>query len=193
MKRFVPQRANLALKISQEPFGVWCITSWWSHRVLEQSSSRKGTRMRMNLCFRRSVQTKLVIRRNSPGTTLAILCSGLLLAATPPLLEGQNAYIDHHLVSDLPGEADVTDTNLVNPWALLSAPRVLFGFPTTTLAFPLFTIAVGPPQRWLSTFHLLRAEQRRALQPESFSIAARASQLLRTLPRDLFLRRRMGR
>jgi uncharacterized protein (TIGR03118 family) len=31
---------------------------------------------------------------------------------------GTNAYIQHNLVSDVPGLADVTDPNLVNPWGM---------------------------------------------------------------------------
>jgi hypothetical protein len=30
----------------------------------------------------------------------------------------QNAFAQHGLVADLPNQADVTDTNLVNPWGL---------------------------------------------------------------------------
>ncbi len=38
----------------------------------------------------------------------------------------QNAYLDHRLVSDLPGIADVTDTNLVNPWGIAFSATGLF-------------------------------------------------------------------
>jgi uncharacterized protein (TIGR03118 family) len=42
----------------------------------------------------------------------------LVLAGLPVLTLAQNAYTIHNLVSDLPGFADVTDTNLVNPWGI---------------------------------------------------------------------------
>src|SRR6266487_28720 len=75
--------------------------------------------MHMNLCFRSSVQTKLTgLSRTSSVRTLALLGSAVLVASTPRLVQGQNVYIDHHLVSDLPGEADFTDANLVNPWGI---------------------------------------------------------------------------
>jgi uncharacterized protein (TIGR03118 family) len=52
-------------------------------------------------------------------TPLTSLCLGLLCAAFwPGRLCGQNAYIQHNLVSDLPGVADVTDANLLNPWGI---------------------------------------------------------------------------
>jgi uncharacterized protein (TIGR03118 family) len=34
---------------------------------------------------------------------------------------GQNAYLQHNLVSDLAGQADHTDTNLVNPWGITAS------------------------------------------------------------------------
>lgn len=43
---------------------------------------------------------------------LAILC------AVPVLTAGPNAYIQHNLIADTPGVADVTDPNLVNPWGI---------------------------------------------------------------------------
>ncbi len=43
---------------------------------------------------------------------LAILC------AVPVLAAGPNAYIQHNLIADTPGVADVTDPNLVNPWGI---------------------------------------------------------------------------
>lgn len=38
-------------------------------------------------------------------------------AATPP----GNAYLQHNLVSDQPGVADITDPNLVNPWGIYAS------------------------------------------------------------------------
>jgi uncharacterized protein (TIGR03118 family) len=42
---------------------------------------------------------------------------GSLSAVNPALLAGAS-YIQHNLVSDLPGRADHTDTNLLNPWGI---------------------------------------------------------------------------
>src|SRR5882724_8661618 len=60
------------------------------------------------------------IREFGPGIahfwslSLGLAC----LLFWPGGVSGQNAYIQHNLVSDLPGLADVTDTNLVNPWGI---------------------------------------------------------------------------
>src|SRR5258708_36867600 len=56
------------------------------------------------------------------GFCLALFCLGL----RPTLAWGQNAYVIHNLVSDLPGVADVTDTNLVNPWGIAFSSSSLF-------------------------------------------------------------------
>src|SRR5215467_2743899 len=43
----------------------------------------------------------------------------LLLAALPQIAQPQtNSYLQHNLISDLPGIADITDANLVNPWGI---------------------------------------------------------------------------
>src|SRR4029077_7307025 len=42
---------------------------------------------------------------------------GSLSAAFPALTLGAS-YLQHNLVSDLPGLADHTDTNLLNPWGI---------------------------------------------------------------------------
>jgi len=41
-----------------------------------------------------------------------------LMGASIPSARAQNAYIQHNLVSDLPGRADLLDTNLTNPWGI---------------------------------------------------------------------------
>jgi len=48
-----------------------------------------------------------------PKTILTIACCTALVYAAGP-----NVYIQHNLVSDVPGMADVTDPNLVNPWGI---------------------------------------------------------------------------
>ena len=42
----------------------------------------------------------------------------LALAATESRAAGANVYLQHNLVSDVPGLADVTDPNLINPWGI---------------------------------------------------------------------------
>jgi uncharacterized protein (TIGR03118 family) len=48
---------------------------------------------------------------------LSLLLTGVL----PAGVRGQNAYRQHNLVSDLPGKADRTDPNLVNPWGIATS------------------------------------------------------------------------
>jgi uncharacterized protein (TIGR03118 family) len=43
-----------------------------------------------------------------------VLSLGLAL----PLMAGSNEYIQHNLIADTPGNADLTDPNLVNPWGI---------------------------------------------------------------------------
>jgi uncharacterized protein (TIGR03118 family) len=43
---------------------------------------------------------------------------GLSLLLALPVLAGSNAYIQHNLIADTAGVADLTDPNLVNPWGI---------------------------------------------------------------------------
>ena len=49
--------------------------------------------------------------------TLSILAT----LAIPPAVFSQNLYLQHNLVSDLPGVADHLDPKLVNPWGLAAS------------------------------------------------------------------------
>jgi len=51
-------------------------------------------------------------------STCGLILSVAITALIPKQAGAQNAFIRHNLVSDIPGLADVTDTNLVNPWGL---------------------------------------------------------------------------
>ena len=42
----------------------------------------------------------------------------LLSATLQPSAKGANQYVQHNLASDVPGLADQTDPNLVNPWGI---------------------------------------------------------------------------
>jgi uncharacterized protein (TIGR03118 family) len=46
-----------------------------------------------------------------------LLITAALAVAAPAF--GEHSYVQHNLVSDIPGLADRTDTNLVNPWGLV--------------------------------------------------------------------------
>ncbi len=52
------------------------------------------------------------MRRASLVSCLLLLTGTLVFAA------GANVYVQHNLVADTPGTADVTDLNLVNPWGI---------------------------------------------------------------------------
>jgi len=66
---------------------------------------------------RASVETAPAYKRHSVrAMAFALGLEALCLLALPA--QAQNAFIQHNLVSNLPGLADVTDTNLVNPWGI---------------------------------------------------------------------------
>src|SRR5258708_648638 len=44
-----------------------------------------------------------------------------LLVSFSPAVVGANLYVQHNLVSDIPGVADQTDARLVNPWGLAAS------------------------------------------------------------------------
>jgi uncharacterized protein (TIGR03118 family) len=56
------------------------------------------------------------------STPVLVLALGLaLVCLSPGPAAAQNAYTQHNLVSDIPGMADHTDTNLVNPWGITAS------------------------------------------------------------------------
>ena len=55
---------------------------------------------------------------NCKSSLFSRMIAGCFLAAVPLAAISQNAYIRKNLVSDVPGVAAVTDTNLVNPWGI---------------------------------------------------------------------------
>lgn len=50
--------------------------------------------------------------------TRQILAAALFSVVAARAQTGANAYIQHNLVSDVPGLADVTDPNLIDPWGM---------------------------------------------------------------------------
>jgi uncharacterized protein (TIGR03118 family) len=70
--------------------------------------------------------SRLVISKNRCPLLSRTLAGSLAVAAATFIaqesqLYAQNSYSQHNLVSDLPGMADVTDTNLVNPWGIVAS------------------------------------------------------------------------
>ena len=53
------------------------------------------------------------LQMRNVAMALPVLLSSAAIAQT-----SANAYIQHNLVSDVAGQADVTDPNLVNPWGI---------------------------------------------------------------------------
>jgi uncharacterized protein (TIGR03118 family) len=49
---------------------------------------------------------------------LAFAALAILVFSLPQAVRAQDAYLQHNLVANLPGLADHTDTNLVNPWGI---------------------------------------------------------------------------
>ncbi len=58
----------------------------------------------------------IVMNQKNTAFVLLMTLPGIVCAATAPA--PANAYVQHNLVADLPGVADVTDPNLVNPWGI---------------------------------------------------------------------------
>src|SRR5678810_339241 len=55
----------------------------------------------------------------STGTLVSRIALVLALAGQASAQSStQNVYVQHNLVSDIPGMADVTDPNLVDPWGM---------------------------------------------------------------------------
>src|SRR3954452_15325766 len=50
---------------------------------------------------------------------LFLAATGLTLCATA---QAENKYLQHNLVSDIPGVADLTDPDLTNPWGIAAMP-----------------------------------------------------------------------
>src|SRR3954451_7809060 len=58
-------------------------------------------------------------RNNLQSRLLSLTAVGLALCATA---QAENKYVQHNLVSDLPGIADFTDPDLTNPWGFSASP-----------------------------------------------------------------------
>src|ERR1700732_1379058 len=63
----------------------------------------------------------MTIRLTNGSSALALAGAAILSLSFPAVAPGQskaNIYVQHNLVSDIPGLADVTDPNLVDPWGI---------------------------------------------------------------------------
>lgn len=58
-----------------------------------------------------------MINQSSDGSHVAMTLAIALALAAPAF--GEQGYVQHNLVSDIPGLADRTDMNLVNPWGVV--------------------------------------------------------------------------
>ena len=59
-----------------------------------------------------------LMRSLERAAVFLVLLSTALASHAP----GANRYTQHNLVSDIPGIADQTDPNLVNPWGISMSP-----------------------------------------------------------------------
>jgi len=73
-------------------------------------------------CARLSLSNSIIAAytntRPAINVVWQVLCLMVALFTFPSITKAQNGYYQHNLVSDLPGTADFTDTNLVNPWGV---------------------------------------------------------------------------
>lgn len=60
----------------------------------------------------------LMLRNRRLGNSFAVLIATVAMPMAFSQVPTANAYVQHNLVSDIAGMADVTDPNLVNPWGL---------------------------------------------------------------------------
>ena len=54
--------------------------------------------------------------------TAAVVVSAVVAASPAGAHQKPNKYVQHNLVSDVQGMADLTDADLVNPWGLAQGP-----------------------------------------------------------------------
>ncbi len=71
------------------------------------------------------------MRKNTRALQLRILpMAVVMLAVTPTLLYAAptpgNSFVQHNLVSDIPGLASYTDLALANPWGIAMSPKSPF-------------------------------------------------------------------
>src|SRR2546430_2343484 len=79
------------------------------------------------------------------------LKTGLLLIAAAmfvaPKVSG-DTYSNTNFQSDIPGVAQHTDPNLVNPWGMAVSSGGTIGSATMALVFQLSTVRTAQPFRW---------------------------------------------
>lgn len=102
---------------------------------------------------------KTIIARVAPVCFLVL--GGVALASGAATGGSANSYLQHNLVADTPGVADVTDPNLVNAWGISESPTGPFWvsdngtglttiYSTTGAIIPL-VVTIAPPMGQTST------------------------------------------
>lgn len=81
----------------------------------------------------------------------AVAVSIMFAWMSPRLAEAQNVYLQHNLVSDLPGLADNTDTNLVNPWGIAFSGSSPFWISDNHAGVSTLYNSAGTPQSLIVT------------------------------------------
>ena len=81
---------------------------------------------------------------------MVMVIAAVVLAAAPRL-PAQNSYYQHNLVSDLPGVADFTDTNLVNPWGIATSASSPFWISDNHAGLSTLYNTIGNPQTLVVT------------------------------------------
>ena len=71
------------------------------------------------------------------------------IAAATSVVVGENKYLQTNLVSDIPGMAAHTDTNLVNPWGIVSSATSPFWVSDNHSGFSSVYVTDGTPQSLL--------------------------------------------
>jgi uncharacterized protein (TIGR03118 family) len=83
---------------------------------------------------------------NLSAHSLAFLLAAFVAAGSPENANAQSAYAQHNLVSDLAGLADLTDTNLVNPWGIAFSPTGPFWISDNHSGLSTIYDSAGTPQ-----------------------------------------------
>lgn len=80
-----------------------------------------------------------------------VVCLGFMLLLTWDISQAQNTYFKHNLVSDVPGTADFTDTNLVNAWGIATSTTSPFWLTDERTGLSTLYNSSGTPQTLVVT------------------------------------------
>ena len=103
--------------------------------------------MQSNLCSESwKLPIKLIGMLRTLRNSSPVLAGLLLVGFMAQPAQCQNAYNDHRLVSDLAGEAQFTDTNLLNPWGIAFSATGPFWISDNHSGFSTVYNSAGTPQ-----------------------------------------------